>query len=262
MKKKIGFIIAFILVITLIVGFMIIKFYPLGKTTYLTPNSSITLDIPVFSIFQEECCMYSVTFKSFRSTSSLKRELNSIMRDYTQMICNNQTFYYNEKEDITITDYGVNSGTFMNSFYITYEKGKRDKNECSVITDPTKMDYQMKECTSGICYGTNLFHYKHEDGNIYELYYENSRFLLFKTGMDKMTYFDSLLHHAWMSMQDIIDYLDYQSQQGTFDKSTSKDNKATIYKNKDFTLIECRTDKNKTVYIGNPDMTYQENYCK
>lgn len=81
------------------------------------------LKIPRLSIFDEECCMFSAKFKSFRSSYSLKKELDDIMKSYEKTICDSKTYYYDKKHNITISDYGVESGIFINYFYIVYDKG-------------------------------------------------------------------------------------------------------------------------------------------
>ena len=45
------------------------------------------------------------------------------MNHYEKISCNSRTYYYDRKNDITITDYGVQSEFIINSFFITYDKG-------------------------------------------------------------------------------------------------------------------------------------------
>ena len=134
--------------------------------------------------------------------------------------------------------------------------GSKSNNECSLITDPKKLTHSILSCPLGICYGTNEFKYKGKDGNIYNLYFNLSTFLLFKNGRDEMHYFNSMLKFGWMSMQDVIDYLDYRVENNKTVLELKENYK--IYKSKEFYLILC---DNKTIYIE--DSTFVENnlYC-
>lgn len=121
MKKNIKLIIMIILIVVVIlIG---IKFIPFGYHEYQDEKMMSNLIIPKLSVFDEECCMFSSNFKSFRSVYSLKKELNNIMNNYEKISCDSRTYYYDRKNDITITGYGVKSGFIINSFFITYDKG-------------------------------------------------------------------------------------------------------------------------------------------
>lgn len=108
----------------------IILMIPYGITNYQSEASGKILDIPKLSKLSEECCMYSATFKSPRSYSSLKSELEKIMDSYEKLNCEGKEYYYNKEEDFTITEYGLQRGFVFNSFYITYGAG----NSCEIDT--------------------------------------------------------------------------------------------------------------------------------
>lgn len=109
------------------------KFIPFGITKIVSPTTSISLTIPKFSIFKQECCMFSISFKSIQSKVILQYQLDNIMKNYEEYVCNNKKYYYDEVNDITISEYGVKNGFLFNEFYITYDKGKMDTNYCSKI---------------------------------------------------------------------------------------------------------------------------------
>lgn len=108
----------------------ILLMLPFGITKYKSEASGKILDIPKFSKLSEECCMYSATFTSMRSYSSLKIELERIMKNYEKLNCDGKEYYYNKDENYTITEYGVKRGLIFNSFYITYGNG----NSCEIDT--------------------------------------------------------------------------------------------------------------------------------
>ena len=112
MKKKIMItILSIIIILTLC-----LKFIPFGTRKNIGPNSSVYLTVPKLSIFTEECCMFSSSFKSFSSTFTLQYELDNIMNKYEKYQCNNKTLYYDKINDITISEYGVEFRFPFNNF--------------------------------------------------------------------------------------------------------------------------------------------------
>ncbi len=259
--KKIYLIILFL--ILLMGGILFIKLFPFGTTKYTIPNTSVVLEIPKLSSYKKEDKNFSVSFKSIRSKLILEKELENIIKKYKIQTCNNKTIYYNEEDNITIIGYNVSHKNIYNIFNIDYHIGKYDNNECSIITDPQKLTYQIKKCPGDRCYGTDTFKYKNEDGNFYNLYYKHSKFLLFNSGMNTMQYLTSMLHSSWMSMQDVIDFLEYKVQNGETEKIVYKEPNSILYKNKDFSLLECNTSSgNKDIYLLNPNFEYEDSYCQ
>jgi hypothetical protein len=264
MKRKTKII--FIIVGIILVVVLCFKNIPFGTTTYKMPNSNVNLKVPKLSSFKEECCMFSATFKSLRSKLSLQMELDKIMSNYEKKICNNKTIYYNEKQDITITEYGVERGLLFNTFYITYDKGEYYSNECSVISDPTKLKYDIKNTDSNYnnnCIIPEKFTYKNKNGEIYNVYYECFGDLLFQAGTEKMNYLHNMLQYGWLSMNDVVDFMEYQVINNKATKEVFKDGGSIMYKNKDFSLLKCNYwTGNQDIYIGDTNMKYEETYCK
>lgn len=257
-KRKKLYVVIGILILTLLCLIHI----PYGTTNYTMPNSNIVLKVPKFSSFKEECCMFSASFQSFRSKFSLQLELEKIMTGYEKMECHNKTVYYDKKADITIHDYGVESGFFFRKFYITYDKGKPTNNECSVVTDATKtkyqIDYRLKN-ERDICYHSEKFQYWNKDGNIYDVYYQCFGDILFQSGMNKMHYLNDMLSRGWISMDDVINFLEYQVIQGKAKKQEFKDGGSIMYMTKDFHLLKCnRLMGNQDIYIGSTNMKYDQ----
>ena len=264
MKKR--YIIIFIVLFLLLVALFVLKSIPYGTMTYEMPNSNVKLEVPKFSSFEKECCMFSATFKSFRSKLSLQKELDTIINNYEKKTCNNKTIYYDKNHNITITEYGVKYGIIMNTFYITYDKGKYDNNDCNVVTDPIKLTYQIDYNLKNkheSCYIPEQFKYLNKDGKMYNVYYECFGDLLFQTGMGKMNYLNSMIFYSWISMDDIMTFLEYQVKNNNATKETYNNENSILYKNEDFSLLKCDTiNGNKDIYIGNTDFEYKENYCK
>lgn len=110
--------------------FAVLLMLPFGITKYKSEASGKVLDIPKFSILSEECCMYSATFNSMRSYSSLKIEFERMVKNYEKLNCDGKDYYYNKDADYTITEFGVKRGLIFNKFYITYGSG----NSCEIDT--------------------------------------------------------------------------------------------------------------------------------
>lgn len=118
MKNKI--ILIAIAVVVLVVG---IKFIPFGTKKAMMGASLVELEVPKFSTIKTECCTYSATFKTLRSTSIIQSELDKIMTNYKQISCDGKTYYYNFDTNVTIKEYGTKQGLLFNTFYIEYSKG-------------------------------------------------------------------------------------------------------------------------------------------
>lgn len=246
--------------VVMLVAFLGLKFIPFKKTTYKSEQTDVNLRIPGFSFFNKECCMTSVTFTSPRSALFLQAELNDIMSDYESYTCNNNKYYYDEKEDITISKYGVEVGLLFNTFYITYDKGKRNANECSITTNYQELKYVVMPVNeTGYCYIDESLKYKDSDNKLNNLHYECFGNFAIENGRGKMIYLDDMLQYGWITMDTIIDFLDYQVKQKRTSKSVHGKN--ILYKNKDFSLLQCNT-TDKDIYISSPDFVYKEDYCK
>lgn len=133
-NQKIILISLLIVITVFVIG---VKLLPFGTVKYKNEKMASTLIVPKLSSFDFECCMFSANFKSFRSQYILKKELAKIMDNYEKKTCNSKTYYYDSENDITITEYGVQSGFPMNKFYIVYDKGEYncDNDNVNIVSD-------------------------------------------------------------------------------------------------------------------------------
>lgn len=134
----------------------LVLMFPFGITNYKSEASGKILDIPKFSILSEECCMYNATFKSIRSYSSLKAEIQTIFSQYEKINCEGKDYFYSEKEDFTITDYGLKKGLIFSEYYVTYSKG----NVCEVDSTLKNIEllpdhYSLEAAKMDGCYVIN-----------------------------------------------------------------------------------------------------------
>ncbi len=65
------------------------------------------------------------------------------------------------------------------------------------------------------------------------------------------------------NIQQIFDYLTYETEKGNVTVETLKDGGTSIYSGKDYTVIVCHTlDDNNDIYFGDSSLKYKESYCK
>ncbi len=260
-KQNILVLTVFVLILIFI---LFLKFFPFGGRYYKLSNKN-NFKIPKISFLNESKENY-ISFKTIRGMTIIKKELEDSFNEYEKGICNNKTIFYDEKSDITIIEYNIDSGFIFNTFYIKYYKGKFDRNECSVIKDATKLDYQIRSASLNYqnrCSIPEQFEYKNNNGNKYNVYYDCFGDILFKTGLDEMNFLDSMLKYSWISMDTVVDFLKYQVKNGNASSEILIDMEATIYRNKGFSLLTCNTSAgNKDIYIGGTDFQVKENYCK
>ena len=86
--------------------------------------------------------------------------------------------------------------------------------------------------------------------------------LSMKKGMGYSDSFENMLQSSYISMDDLINFLEYQVENGDATKNYYSNKEITLYKNEDFSLLKCDTQNgNKDVYISD-QLEYNESYCK
>lgn len=269
MKKRTIFII--LIIIFLILG-ILLKFIPFKVTEYKI--DSLSLKIPAMSFYNKKIKhknnfisdkgnIYTIQFKNFRSKYTIEKELKKILDKYEIKECNNNKIYYNKNDDFTIINYKINKGFLFNTFYIEVLKGNTNINICSKITDPSKLKYVIMSSSlnyNNLPYTPSKLKYLNKDGNISNIYYNHSDDILFYTGTGKAKYLQDLLQFGWISMQDILDFLEYQEKNNKAKKINEKD--YTLYYNKDFSLLKCTNKNNNDIYISNKKTLYNDDICK
>lgn len=142
LKRKVELVIFIILCIVVMIMLMI----PYGTSFYISDASGVILEVPKFVISKEECCNYSASFTTIRSSWALKKDLEAMIDKYEPLNCDDKIYYYNREKDYTITDYGVIERKIFNEVFITYGKG----NSCDIKTAFKKLelldnDFSLKD---------------------------------------------------------------------------------------------------------------------
>ena len=261
MKKNI--IILLIVVILVVLAFSIIRFYNFGVKKIYIENSRITLTIPKIAKLKSVSKNY-VEFSSLQNKDVITNSLESIYSGLESKICNNKKVYYDDKNNITITDYRIEESGLITKFYINYRRGNISNDECSIVKNPKKIKYQIEEAQEGnICTIPSKFNYRNSDGNLYNVYYICFGNLWIQTGMNEMNYLNQMLYYGWISMQDMIDFMEYQVKIGEASQKKYSGEKTILYQNRDFSMLVCDTSiGNKDIYIGDTSLKYEENYCQ
>lgn len=261
MKKKIIRTILLVIIVLFIIG---VKFIPFGSKSYTNKQMASTLIIPRLSFFEKECCMFSTTFRSFRSVDSLQKELNKIMKKYEKKTCNNKTVYYDSKNKITIYEYGVENGLLFNTYYINYDNVTMTNDDCNEITDFKKIEYKYYHIPDNQERDSLSIHFKYlnENDKLYNVYTDCRDCLSLKKGMGYWETFENELSSSYISMNTLIEFLDYQVSNNKATKKYYSNKEIVLYKNDDFSLLKCNTASgNQDVYISDK-LEYDESYCK
>lgn len=245
-NKKIIFYIM-VMFIIIILG---IKFIPFGAKNYYNSEFNVSMIVPRLSFFKEKKEKNVISFITIKNKRILKFELDRILSKLEKKTCHYDTYYYDKKSDITIEKYEINSGILFNEFSISYGKGEYSNDICNIITDPTRIEYDYFHLNEEREIKP-LYQYLNQDGKLYNVYTTCDYCLSIKKGMGYPSYFEDLLKSSYMSMDDLITFLEYQVKIGDATKDIVFNSSSTIYKNKDFTLVKCNTlEGNKDVYFG------------
>lgn len=117
-----------VLLVVALVGFVGVKFLPLGVSEFTSTTTGKKFPVPSFMMPKDECCMYAVTFKTVRGVWALEQEVARILEsDFEEIKCatsNEKKVYYNAAEDITVRAYTVNLGFPLNELVVSYDLGK------------------------------------------------------------------------------------------------------------------------------------------
>lgn len=253
MKKVFCYIGALCFVVFIFICF---KFLSFGTQVYSKNNFKLT--VPFYSKIYNTVDSndeHVFKFKTFLSKSALLNKTNDILNEYEKYICQNQKFYYDKDNDITIKGIEIGSKLFINEYSYTISKGMFDNNFCSKVIGYKNIKHQIKD----VLIKPHKYEYKNiVDGNIYNVYsnLENKDILL-STGMNVMNYLRDMLRFGWVSMNQFIDYLDFISSNGDSVKIETKDYIA--YETKEFTLLKC---DNNDIYIYENEYDYSNFVCK
>ncbi|MDD4298610.1 MAG: hypothetical protein PHS98_03160 [Bacilli bacterium] len=127
-KKTILLIVIAVLLIGLgIVGVTNKTFF---KTYYETTNEkkeTVKIPLPLFSYFESESGEYTATFKTLRSVNSISNKLNKHIENLTS--CYDESYFYDEKLGITISQYSIENGFPFNKIILAYKKGDYCENQ-------------------------------------------------------------------------------------------------------------------------------------
>lgn len=104
--------------IIIVILLLFLEIFPFGIKNYKINDKII--QIPKMSIINKKDNNEIILY-SFRDSSSLKSDIKTILKKYKTIKVNNQTFYYDIKQNITIKKYSLKKGFLMNKIIIKYE---------------------------------------------------------------------------------------------------------------------------------------------
>ena len=130
--KKLFYCLGVVVFILLIV--ICFKFFSFGTQIYNGDN--FELKVPFYSkIFDttKSNDEYVLTFRTFLSKSAILNKTNNILNEYEKYTCQNNVFYYDKENDITIKEIEIVNKPFINEYSITISNGKFDNDFCSIV---------------------------------------------------------------------------------------------------------------------------------
>lgn len=255
MKKR-NIIIIIIIVFILLI--LMLKIIPFESKIYHNKKNNIKINVPTLSITIE-----NKTNKLKLISLNSKKNIKNIYDSLDDRLCHSTIYKYDKKNNIIIKNIKINSMLFVNVVEINYYTGKYTNDECNKIIDYKKIKYKYYTPKSEEKEPMQRrFKYLNKDGKKYDVYSECLRCLEIKRGMGYYATFKDMLSYGYMSMYDLINFMDYQSVKKTATKETYKDG-TILYKNDDFALLICNTrEGNKDIYINDKSLVYEKNYCK
>lgn len=109
------------------INLMVLLLFILVFRTYITGNEQFSDDvfiqIPKYSILKYQNKNY-ISMKNFRSNHNLIEERKKIIKEYEIITCHQKKYFYDMKNDITITNYEIKNYILWNSINIYYKIGK------------------------------------------------------------------------------------------------------------------------------------------
>lgn len=246
----------------LVVVILTVKFFPFGSKKYTILSNNTTFELPKLSFDIHTSENKILNFKTFRSKTIIEAELISLLNQYDKYRCNSKEYYYDKQNNLTIMNYKFVNSHYLNQVQIEYHNNMFTNNECGKVGDFKNLKYTVTPVNeTGYCYIDNYFEYEDVNGNIYNIHYNCFGNLSFENGMGKMIYLNQILSYKWISIENIIDFMEFQVANGNASKATFDENGSLIYENNDFYLLKCNTmENNKDIYIGKK-IDKEKKYC-
>lgn len=124
MKKKI--IIISVILLILIIPMIFLIFNKTFFKKYYKINENTMLNIPNYSIFLSDKD-YIANFISFKKTEILRNEINHYVENLIS--CYDESYFYDEENNISIKSYNIDEGPFYNKYQIEYSLSNLCENE-------------------------------------------------------------------------------------------------------------------------------------
>lgn len=258
MRKKLLYLIILVLIILLLIIYYI-KLFNDDYKYYENKQLGIKVRIPSLSLVIK-ASKNEVKVISLNS----KMHAKHIYDNFQDINCYQDIYKYDKKNNILFM--GIDNIMIFPITIFTFKinKGKLSSEECNKIVDYKKIRYwvtnkdKAKNATLKFSY-----QYKDEDGKLYNVYTNPYQRLVIKTGTNRYEEIPNLLYSRWMSMNDFINFLEYQVKRKHITKTIYKDGGSILYKAEDFSLLKCNTiSGNKDIYISDTSLKYKKAYCR
>lgn len=254
----------------------VLKNIPFGEKKYYITEERY-MNVPRFSFLEKnECtsdykrwfdrgtygedydslCINKASFKSLSSKWILELSIPEMLDGYSKRLCNNSHYLYDNGEYITITDYGVEKGFLVNTYYVNYVIGEISNSDCLMIKDKEHVEFNYDYSYSPAKYDIDhvSYQYLNSDGKLYDVHSDCGDCLIITNGMGKGSDFKEMLRSNYIDMKTFIEALDIKAEKVEYDNGT-------MYKTDKITLFSCNTPGgNKDIYISDK-FEYSDKFC-
>ncbi|MFA5603937.1 MAG: hypothetical protein WDA12_03740 [Bacilli bacterium] len=256
MRKLFFFPIMSILLLTIVLVMLLLKigFY---KSSYnvVINNRTIELEIPKYSYSKIQGDGY-FQFKTLNSTKTIKKNRETYLNNLFEQNCgtNENNYYYDKKNNITIYDYMINNNLISKTIIFKYYIGNycNDKEMEKIEQELIDLNFSLQFTPNDKC----SFEKMNED-NIY-IYCSDKTKILFQN--ETMLLKEALLEKR-VSIEKLIRKLEISSRYA--EGIEKKYNNDIFYSDYNYRMIVCNLNNEQEKYIvGDLNLKYSESICE
>ena len=123
MKTKTKIKNVFLRVCLVIIGVvLILLFIPFGNESYAFDETH-TIEVPKLSIAPSKVNDYTIIFYNVRTVFALTKDVEQMLGNLEERNCNDTVYYYDRKQDYTITNYNLVDAFVLNRIEFNYTLG-------------------------------------------------------------------------------------------------------------------------------------------
>jgi len=221
--------------------------------TFSYNNTNYHINIPNYCYsFKNE--KFAIKFRCINSLNNIEKAKNKFLNNFITQKCNNNIYYYDKNENITIFNYNIVQNSIFKDIQFNYYIGNycNDIEENNIEDNLKDFNFSIKVSKITPCDKLELL-YSNDSEQIYTYCIDN---IIVETE-DSKSSLDKALINNTIQIDKIINKLelDYKYAETTkiiYDNSI-------VYSNFDYSVISCNT--NSKYIISYNDILYNDNFC-